>query len=257
MGHLQILRGFHSPLDHETRALRIYLPDRFGENEWERYPVLYMQDGQNLFDHPETECYPSWGIDRAVDALVRSGDIRPWIVVGIDHRGVKRISEFSPWPEPSSGEPARAEQYEAFVLNHVIPWVQRSLPVRTEPEWTAIAGSSLGGLVSLHLGWRHPEIFGRVGALSPSVMWAGGRMFGQWNAHRPYRRLYVDAGATEHFEAGGMHFDYGRAVREFVGHLRNLGYREPSFRGVLEPGGQHSEGDWRRRAPDALRFLLG
>lgn len=256
MGHLQIIRGFPSPVEQSTRTLRIYLPDDFDVDSMRRYPVLFMHDAQNLFDHPQAAVWPTWGVNLAIDALVARGEIEPWIVVAVDHRGVQRIGDFSPWPERSATDPANAERYEQFFVETLLPHVRRTLPIRHGPEWTALAGSSLGGLVSLHLGWRHPELFGRVAALSPSVMWAERAMFREWNARRPFRRLYIDAGEREHFHAGELDLDYGGAVRDFARHLQMLGYGEPGFRAVLEPGGQHSEADWRRRLPEALRYLL-
>lgn len=256
MGHLQILRGFPSPAEQTTRTLRIYLPRDFDVDGVRRYPVLFMHDAQNLFDRPEPAVWPTWGVDVAMDALVERCEIEPWIVVAVDHRGVHRIADFSPWPEPTSGEPALAARYEHFFMEVLVPHVQRTLPVRIGPGSTAIAGSSLGGLISLHLARRHPDVFGRVAALSPSVMWADRAIFREWNAHVPFQRLYVDAGAEERFSAGRLQLDYGASVRDFARHLQRLGYREPHLHTVLEPGGRHSEADWRRRLPDALRYLL-
>jgi predicted alpha/beta superfamily hydrolase len=118
-------------------------------------------------------------------------------------------------------------------------------------------GSSLGGLISLYLGWKYPEVFGRIGALSPTVMWSYRKLFEAWREHsRRWTRIYLDAGSTEHIDAGRVALNYGEATREFYGHLKQLGYHDHEVLLVLEPGGQHHEKDWQRRLPFALRWLL-
>jgi predicted alpha/beta superfamily hydrolase len=201
-----------------------------------------MHDGQNLFD-ADGEVEPTWGIDVALAEV-------PWIVVGIDHRGKDRIADDSPWLEPSSGEPARGAAYARFVAREATAFIERTYATTST---RAIAGSSLGGLMALYLGARYPDVFPRVGAFSPTTMWAGSAIFDEWTTQRP-ERLYVDVGAREYFEAGDTILDYGREVPRFVEHLRSLGL-DPNF--VLDPDGEHCERDWRRRFAASVSYLLG
>jgi len=256
MGFIQILRAFPSPPEGFGRTLRIFLPEAYFHDEGRRFPVLYMQDGQNVFAHPESARAETWAANEAMEMLAEARAIEPWIIVGVDH-SVGRFEDYSPWGEPSLQVKSRTKRYASFLIEHLKPFIDQSFRTRPGRSWTAVAGSSLGGLVSLWLGWAHPEVYGRVGAFSPTVMWNKRRLFRAWDAHgeRPLR-LYLDAGATELFDGGEIHLDYGTAVREFAKHLRDLGYGPDELRVVLEPGGEHSEVDWRRRLPDALAWLL-
>ena len=254
MGRLEIVRDFHSPPEGVERTLRIWYPEAYDRHPRRRFPVLYLHDGQNLFDHPESALAETWHVDRAMDALAGAG-LEPWIVVAIDHRGVDRMSDYSPWDAPVEKIQGRGSSYGEFLSEHLKPQVDRTLRTRREPEWTALGGSSLGGLISLHVGMTRSDVFGRVAALSPSVMWARRRLFKEWRGHLPLR-IYLDAGAREQIVRGQRKYDYGRAARDFQRHLIEQGYGESDLRVVLEPGGEHSEPDWRRRLPSALRWLL-
>ena len=189
-----------------------------------------------------------------MEGLVAEG-LEPWIVVAVDHRGVHRMSDYAPWDAPLERAKGRAARYAAFLLDHLKPQMDHGLRTRPEAKWTAVGGSSMGGLVSLFLALNHPDVFGRVAALSPSVMWADRRLFAEWKEHVPLR-LYVDAGARETIARDGRVYDYGGSVKAFVEHLRRLGYGAKDLKAVLELGGEHSEVDWRRRLPAALGWLL-
>jgi len=257
MGYVHILRDFPSPAEHALRTVRIYTPDGYDQRPDARYPVLYMHDGQNVFAHPESARFDTWCANETMDWLSREGRIEPWLIVAVDH-GPGRLEDFSPWDHPQVNVVARGSMYADFVVHHLKPYVDRVYRTRQGPEWTATMGSSMGGLMALYLGWRYPDVFGRIGGVSPTVMWSDGRLFQQWTRHtRKWSRIYLDAGATERFLFAGVDLDYGHGTREFFRHLKRLGYADHELRLVLEPGGQHSEVDWRRRLPGALQWLLG
>jgi predicted alpha/beta superfamily hydrolase len=256
MGHVHILRDFASPSEGFARTLRIYVPDGYEAGGSQRLPVLYMHDGQNVFAHPESACWDTWCANLTLEALTRARALEPWLVVAVDS-GLGRMEDYSPWDEPRAGIRGRGAAYARFLVEHLKPWVDGTFRTRPGPEWTAVMGSSLGGLMSLYLGHAHPGVFGRVGALSPTVMWSGRKLFDTWaprNGHR--QRIYMDAGLEEHFQAPTMSLAYGEATRDFYLHLRRLGYCESEVRCVLEQGGVHHERDWGRRLPLALRWLL-
>ncbi len=257
MGHVHIIRDFYSPQEGFNRTVRIYTPDGYDETAAHRYPVLYMHDGQNVFAHHESAVYTTWCANQVIEHLVHSGQVEPWLIVGVDS-GPGRLEEYSPFDEPRNHSQGRAEPYGRFLVETLKPAVDRVYRTRTGPEWTGTMGASMGGLVSLYLGWRYPEVFGRLGALSPTVMWGHYQLFRTWTQHtRNWSRIYLDAGEHEWIEAGGMPMPYAEATRDFYFHLRNVGYADHELRLVLEPGGGHHESDWQRRLPEAMRWLLG
>lgn len=250
----------HAELDSRReglrRRLRIYLPAAYEQEPGRRFPVLYMHDAQNLFDHPTSAVAPSWGADAALERLLGEGALPPWLVVAVEHRGVERIGDYTPWPEPRyRGEP-RGLRYGEFFAEELVPHIDHRLRTIPAASQRAIAGSSLGGLMALFLGWRYPDTFQRIGALSPSVMWGGRRLFRAWSQPHPDTRLYLDVGARERFDFDGLSLDYGVDVRAFYDHLCALGYPEERLRFLADPLGDHSEAAWRRRLPEALRWLL-
>jgi predicted alpha/beta superfamily hydrolase len=257
MGYVHIIRDFHSPREGFSRTVRIYTPEGYDEHGAHRYPVLYMHDGQNVFAHPESALFDTWCTNRALEALVHEGRLEPWLIVAVDS-GMGRMYEYSPWDGPLTRGGARGELYARFMVEQLKPYVDSVYRTRPGAEWTGTMGSSLGGLISLYLGWKYPEVFGRIGALSPTVMWSNGRLFDEWKAHSlRWSRIYLDAGSTEHIDAAGVALNYGEATRDFYGHLKRLGYHDHEVILVLEPGGQHHELAWQRRLPFALRWLLG
>jgi enterochelin esterase-like enzyme len=242
----------HHVHDH---TLRIDLPP--GYTAASRYPVLYLCDGQNLFDRGESAIHPTWGVDTVMDELVSNGDVEPWIVVGIDHAGVARLAEYSLWNEPRVGVLANGERFVRFVTDELTAWVAQHFSVRTGAASTAIGGSSMGGLIALAIAGRYPERFGRVLAMSPAVMWRDEAIVELWPSKPdPAPRVYLDAGAHERFRAGSWEVDYRVAVGSFASHLARIGYTDDDLRFVLDPDGHHHESDWHRRLPDALRWLL-
>jgi predicted alpha/beta superfamily hydrolase len=256
MGHVHIVRDFRNPTDGSTRTLRIYTPDAYDRDRSARFPVLYMHDGQNVFAHPESARFETWCANTALERLAAEGRIEPWIIVGIDH-GPDRFGEYSPWDFPRAQVVARGQSYAELLVQHVKPYIDRTYRTRPEGQWTGAMGSSLGGLLSLYLGWKYPDSFGRIGAVSPTVMWSDSKIFEHWRAHsRNWTRIYIDAGADERITVNGIDLDYTTGARDLFIHLRQLGYAEHEVCLVLEPGGRHHEIDWQRRLPFAFRWLL-
>lgn len=254
MAEILIVRGFASDAEGFDRTLRIYLPDAYQRDPQRRFPVLYMQDGQNVFDHPESARWDTWGANTAMQALEAQGALEPWIIVGVDH-GVGRFEEYSLWPDDDAGSLGKGETYLRFLVEQLKPHVDRSFHTKPEATHTAIVGSSLGGLISLCAHARYPGVFGRVGAFSPTVMWANDRLFQLWQ-QQTLGRIYLDVGETELFQLDDYAMDYGAAVPRFHEHLRRLGYSADRLQFFADPGGEHSESDWRRRFPNAMSWLL-
>ncbi len=245
-GTLRMLPGLPSPQLGNTRDLLVYLPPSYGTGD-RRYPVLYMHDGQNLFDEA-TSFGREWEVQRAVDEASGAGsDV---IVVGIPNMGEQRIDEYAPWPDPKVGG-GRGDDYLRFLVDTVKPLIDADFRTRPERAATGIAGSSMGGLISLYGFLRHPSTFGFCGAMSPSLWFAGNSIFPfVETASFVPGRIYLDVGTHE-----------GSLAVQHVAHLRELllrkGYRRRrELLVVVESGGRHEETAWARRLGRALQFLL-
>ena len=229
------------------RTLRLYLPPSYETAPQRRYPVIYMHDAQNLFDDA-TSFAGEWGVDETLDELARTRGFEA-IVVGIDHGDGERIHELSPWTNAKYG-PAQGEQYMAFVVDVVKPFVDaryRTLPGR---ESTAIAGSSMGGLISHDALLRYPQVFGKAAILSPSY-WYSGEVYAQTTAH-PWPR-----GARTYFYIGGREGD--ESVPDVERMIALLGTQDHAAGDVtlhVEPGAEHNERAWRAEFPRAVAWLF-
>jgi len=239
-GDIRVLPAVHSPQLNNERDLLVYLPPGH-DTAAVRYPVLYMQDGQNLFDRDTAFGGNEWQVDETMEALSAEG--LPAIVVGLPHVGPARIAEYNPFPRHGG----RGEAYLRFIVETVKPLIDSTFRTRPERAATGLLGSSMGGLISLYGYFCHPAVFGMVGALSPAF-WYGGLALYTFVTSAPHLRgrLYLDRGSAER---GGAKRMYDLLVQN--------GYRpERDIRYVEEPGGEHTETAWARRLPDALRFLL-
>ena len=249
---VRVVERFPSPPEGFDRKVRIWRPPHAKGP----LPVLVLNDGQNIFDDPTTERHKSWRANKAMEKLLRAGRIEPWLLVAVDH-GLGRFEEYTPWAAPPLTTEGRADRYVEFVCEHLLPWVEANYETVPGREARAMAGSSLGGLVSLHAGRTRPEVFSRIGALSPTVMWGGGKMFADWDRKvEPALRIWMDVGGRELFELGDIRLDYPREVPRFERKLRSLGYRESELKFLLDPRGGHDENDWARRLPTVLEWLL-
>jgi enterochelin esterase-like enzyme len=226
------------------RYVRVYAPDEAQE----KAPVLYLFDGQNMF-HDAPSFAGGWHLHKTVRAFHEEGAAAP-VVVGIDHGGTSRPDELSPYSTPRGGGNLAA--LLSWLRAELVPLVREQFRVSREPEQTVIGGSSLGGLAALYAHFHHPDEFGAALAMSPSL-WVSRGAFFDLVDQRPLpepSRIYLDAGAQE---AGGAML---RHAERLARHLSSRGYPEESLRMVSDPEGAHRETDWRRRAPEALRWLL-
>lgn len=245
-GSLHTLEAFASPELGNHRDILVYLPSSY-KNDDRRYPVIYMQDGQNLFD-PRTSFSGDWGLLGALMSLPRR-TIEP-IIVAIPNVGEGRIAEYSPFSDPEAGG-GEGDRYLDFILHTLKPGIDRIYRTMPGREGTGIAGSSMGGLISLYAFFSRPEHFGFVAALSPSL-WFGDRAIFPLIEAAPHipGRIYLDIGTAE----GAESLVNARRMRDL---LLSKGYREGvDFRWVEEIGGSHTEAIWGRRFKAALPFLL-
>ena len=193
-GKLTIVPQIASPQLGNQRKLRVYLPPSYQENLAKRYPVLYMHDGQNLFDANTAAYGVEWGIDETINRLIATGVMDEVIVVGIDNTP-ERIAEYTPCCDPKYGG-GKLDDYQRFIVDTVKPYVDktwRTLPAR---EHTALMGSSLGGLASVLTAQRYSMVFSMAGGVSSSFWWDKGASVARPAARVPVR-FYLDAGTRD------------------------------------------------------------
>ena len=242
---------FESKILGNTREITVYLPAGYDEREDRRYPVLYMHDGQNLFD-PHRAYVPGnhWKLQEAADAAIFERTATPMIIVGIDHTGAARIDEYTPVKDPKHSGGGRAADYARFLIEELKPAIDTRYRTLTDAEHTAVGGSSLGGLVSLSLALKHPDVFGRAAVMSPSVWWGERAILNEvdaFDAKPP--RMWLDIGGREGIEAL-------RDTRLLRDRINAKGWSENTFRYFEDRRGDHSERAWARRARQALEFLF-
>ena len=258
MSRIDIIDDFYSPLDKFKRTIRVYLPDSYDADSVKHHPVIYITHRHNVFAHPRSARFDTWCVNRTLDALWSEGKLdREWIVCAIDHE-IDRFSEYTPWAYPDAQiyEP-RGWKFLHNLTEFFVPYMNAHYRTCTGPENTAFIGSSLGGLMALFCGRERPDVIGRIGAISPSVMWADYRCFEEWNSKLPnWQKIYMDMGSEEHITVNGIYMDYAGIVGDFYRHLLDIGYSAADVTFYVDPGGVHSEVCWARRFDRIATSLL-
>ena len=245
--------AFHSEFLPDDRNVRVLLPPHYHERPEQRYPVLYLHDGQNLFD-PEAAFNQGehWRAGETATALIEAARIPPLIIVGIDNTGPQRLHEYTPTHDRRRGG-GGADAYGKLLVHELKPFVDREYRTLPDRSTTGLGGSSLGALVSLYLGLKYPDVFSRLAVMSPSVWWDRRAILGNVRNARPKPRLriWVDIGTRE----GRYHVENARLLK--AGLIRS-GWSEGDDLHYEEvPGGTHSEGAWAGRFDRVLEFLFG
>ena len=244
-GKMTIVPKFESPQLNNSRSLRIYLPPSYQENAAKRYPVLYMHDGQNLFDAKTAAYGVEWGIDETVNRLVATGVMDEVIVVGIDNTK-DRIPEYTPCCDSKYGG-GKLDAYEEFIVSTVKPTIDKMLRTLPGKENTAIMGSSLGGIASVVIAQHHPDIFSKAGGVSSSFWWDNKALVTRIPARVPVK-FYIDAGTN------GDGLEETRLMRDAMlarGYLAGVDmlYYEAE-------GGSHNEKSWAARVEKPLAWFF-
>lgn len=249
-GQLRKHERFRSRFLRNQRDLIVYTPPGYHHEPARRYPVLYLHDGQNLFDGA-TSFIPGqdWHVGQTADQCINARTVEPLIIVGM-YNTKARMREYTPTHVPKLGG-GRADRYAKFLIEEVKPFVEREYRTLSGAEHTGIGGSSLGGLVSLYLGLKHSAIFGKIAALSPSVWW------NQLVIHRfaramhvePCPRIWLDIGTRE-----------GPRIVQDVERFRDVllekGWRlGANLHYERVEGAEHNEAAWAQRVRPFLQFL--
>jgi len=244
------------------RLCWVYLPPGYDQDD-RRYPVLYMQDGQNLFDE-EHSYAGEWQLDETLERMISSGELPAVIVVGIENGGAARMQEYGPWHDARWNEGGGGDSYLRAVADTLKPAIDAKYRTLSEPKHTYMAGSSLGGLISAYAGFEYASVFGGgIAAVSPSYWWAEDRMLQvAKRAGRPgTRRFYQDMGTLE---SGAPKDENHDGVEDSIGRLRAMhkilvadGMKEGrDLLSVEAVEARHHERYWKERLPRLLRFLL-
>lgn len=250
---LRLHRAFHSAYLPTDRDIIVYLPPDYYTNPERSYPVLYLQDGQNLFDPATSFAGRTWEVQENADAAIEAGEVQPLIVVGIYNTGDRRLAEYTHEPDWHRGG-GEADRYGLLMVHELLPFIAQHYRVRTDRDSTGLGGSSLGGLVSLYLGLRHPQHFGKLAVLSPSVWWNHKSILSYLNEHAPQiwerPRIWLDIGDGE---GRRTVLDAELLARR----LRANGWiDDETLRFERIPGATHDEASWARRVRPMLRFLF-
>lgn len=249
--HLERHPAFPSKFLKRTRDLVVYLPPGYADAPDRRYPVLYMHDGQNLFD-PDTAFVRGqhWRLGEMADMLISEGRVEPLIIVGVHHTGAFRVHEYTPTRDVALGG-GLARDYGRLLTEELKPFIDARYRTRRQRQDTGLGGSSLGGLVTMYLGLRHADVFGRLAVMSPSVWWgkhailrhvarAGGK---------PATKVWLDMGTNE--SRNGL-----ADARRLQAALVKAGWTpddDLSYREI--EGGTHSETAWAQRVGEVLEYL--
>lgn len=240
--------SFYIPQLNRYRKIWLYLPpDYFTTTK--TYPVLYMQDGQNLFDNA-TSFSGEWQIDETLNTLFSQGNYGA-IVVGIDNGGAERLNEYSPWNNPSYGG-GQGDLYSQFIAETLKPYIDLNYRTKPQPQYNAVLGSSMGALISSYIGAKYPAVFQKVGSFSPAYWFAKPQLLNYITTNSQNysnSRMYFVAGTNE---STTMVTDSNEIKNAFQTKLLNSTNTLTKY----DSYGTHTESYWRGEFAAAYLWLF-
>lgn len=238
---------FYIPQLKTYRSVSIYLPSSYELKSKQRYPVLYMHDGQNVFE-TLTSFSGEWEVDETLKTKEQQGD-KGCIVVAVDNGGPNRINEYSPFVNPEYGG-GQGDLYLDFLTVTLKPFIDSAYRTLPAKKYTGIAGSSMGGLISAYAAVKYPDVYGRIGVFSPAL-WFSDSLFSyiEMHAKTTDSRFYIVAGKHE---SETMETDINR----FVLLLQSKGYQKDQFNVLIHEDGKHTEWFWRREFGSCYDWLF-
>ncbi|MGH1363459.1 MAG: alpha/beta hydrolase-fold protein [Calditrichia bacterium] len=226
------------------RTVRVWLPPGY-DSETQRYPVLYMHDGQNIFSPAFSFNHEEWRVDEVADSLIRANHISPIIVVGVDNTGDRSI-EYS--------TTKKGKMYLRFLTEQLKPMIDETYRTLPDRENTAVMGSSMGGLISFLAIWHHSDVFSVAGCLSPAFIYKGVNSVTQvsnYSGNKKPMRLYIDNGGE------GLEKKLQPGCDAMLSALKEIGYDESEVFWKLYPKALHTEKAWAERLHEPLLFMFG
>jgi predicted alpha/beta superfamily hydrolase len=251
---------FQSTILENKRDILVYLPPGYNENIEKKYPVLYLADGQNKMNRETSFGGVEWGVDEAAERLIQKGKMQDIIIVAISNTP-DRMSEYTHVPDPRHGG-GKLDNYASFLTEELKPFIDNTYRTTDKPEETGYMGSSLGGLSALYLGWKLPHVFGTIGALSPSIWWAGKdivSLIANDSQEKGPGKVWIDIGTQESGkDANKNGIDDAVEDARLMGEtLLKKGYvfgKELYYHEA--PGAAHSEWHWAQRVDKVLMTLF-
>ena len=235
----------------------VYLPPGYRRFSLRRYPVLYLHDGQNVFDAVTSFAGVEWGVDETAQRLIHRKLIEPLIIVAVANIGEERVHEYAPTPaviepkdHPRKHSRGLARIYGRFLIEELKPFIDRKYRTKPAAEFTGLGGSSLGGLATLAIGIFYSEVFTRLIVMSPSIWWDDYAIFRLVGilGEKPPLKIWLDTGTAE---------PGWELARELCKYLADKGWQPGFDLAYLEvKGADHSEAAWAARVEPALRFLF-
>ncbi len=252
-GTMDVRTDFRSSILGATRRVWVYLPLEYRTEPDRRFPVLYMQDGQNVFDGATADVAGrEWRVDETLERLSAERRIAPLIVVAVDSGDAgERRTDFTPTRDESAPTGGGADAYGRMLLEELKPWIDHSYRTQPGREATGIAGSALGGLFSLYWGLKHAETFSQIASLSTAVWWDERFIvrFVDGLPSKPETVVWVDVGTAE----GRRSVEWAQLLRDA---LIRKGWKEGvDLRYVEVEGGRCDERAWATRMPEILSFF--
>lgn len=241
--------NFNLPQLKTTRKIWIYLPPDYATSS-QKYPVIYMHDGQNLFDNA-TSFSGEWGVDETMNQLSEQHKFSA-IIVGIDNGGDSRLDEYSPWKNKKYNKGGEGEAYVEFLVKTLKPYIDKRYRTLPQAKNTGLIGSSMGGLISFYAGVKYPKTFGKIGIFSPAFWFVSKdlQLFtNQNNKHLKNSKFYFVAGAHE---------DEG--LTKEIDTIENILLKsvpKDNISTKIDEDGTHSENYWRREFSNAVLWLFG
>ena len=256
-GNIKRHRGFPSNILGNRRDVLVYLPRGYRRLSRRRYPVLYLHDGQNVFDAATSFSGVEWGVDETAERLIKESLIEPLIIVAVANTGEERIHEYAPTRGVIDAKAKRkkrskglARKYAHFLIDELKPYIDRKYRTNPGAEFTGLGGSSLGGLVTLAIGILYPHAFRRLMVMSPSIWWDDFAIYRLVDSieQKPPLKIWLDTGTAE---------PGWEQARELLNRLVEKGWKRHKDLQYMEAqSADHSEAAWAARAEPALQFLF-
>ncbi|HEY7001164.1 MAG TPA: alpha/beta hydrolase-fold protein [Candidatus Udaeobacter sp.] len=256
-GNIKQHRAFPSKILGNRRDILVYLPRGYRRVSRRRYPVLYLHDGQNVFDAATSFAGVEWGVDETAERLIRANLIEPLIIVAVANTGDKRVDEYAPTRGVIDAKAKRKKRskglvrkYAHFLMEELKPYIDRKYRTNPAAEFTGLGGSSLGGLATLVIGILYPQVFSRLIVMSPSIWWDDFAIYRLVESieQKPPLKIWLDTGTAE---------PGWEAARGLLDLLVEKGWKPQKDLQYMEAqGADHGEASWAARVEPALRFLF-
>ncbi|HKQ48844.1 MAG TPA: alpha/beta hydrolase-fold protein [Phycisphaerae bacterium] len=258
-GDVRVHEDFASKHLGNSRTITVYLPPGYEKDAKRRYPVLYMHDGQNLFDASKSFIGVEWQADETAERMIKAGEIEPLIIVGL-YNTPERMTEYAPDIDEDRQAGGKGDAYAKFLVEEVKPFIDKTYRTKPDRENTGVAGSSMGGLISLHICRKYPKMFSRCGVISPALMWNDRSILKELESDHKWMkgmRVWVDMGSEEGRQIAGFSSAM-KDTRRLAKILDDAGLQQDrDYRYLEVSGGQHNESAWSARFDQILAFFYG